>query len=373
MDSKIKLVFFHPYSHLGGADNSLRRLIENLNLNDFSITFLSLNRSYLKSILNKKIIFKRLNANRTIFSISELKKIVGEYEKNRKYKKIIVISNQNFANLAVSFAIKSNKKIKTIFVDRNHLDELDFNRNLTDKIKNLILKILIKFRYLKADQVIGISKKLSNDLSNYTNCSVKTIYSPSFDKTIIKKSKEKLNLSRKFNYILNVSRFSKRKDHQTTLKAFEIVTKKIKNLKLILIGYGPELKNIKLFAKELKISNKIIIIKKTYNPYKFMKRSKLVILTSVYEGFPNVLTEALTIGTPVITTNANAGASEIIMNGKGGDLIKIGDFKNLSKKIIDHFKFPNKLKNKTIFARKNLYRFETTRHSKIYTKLFKKI
>lgn len=373
MNSKIKLVFFHPYSHLGGADNSLRRLIENLDLNVFSITFVSLNKSYLKSILSKKIIFKRLNVSRTIFSILKFQKIVREYEENKKYKRVIVISNQNFANLVISFAIKSNKKVKTIFVDRNHLDELNFNKNLAEKIKNTMLKILIKIRYSKADQVVGICKKLSYDLSNYTNCRVKTIYSPSFDKTIIKKSKEKLNLPRKFDYIINVSRFSKRKDHYTTLKAFEIVTKKIKNLKLILIGYGSELEKIKLLAKKLKIYDKIIIIKKTYNPYKFMKRSKLLILTSVYEGFPNVLTEALTIGTPVIATNANAGASEIVMNGKGGDLIKIGDFKNLSKKIIDHFKFPNKLKNKTIFARKNLYRFETKRHSKIYTKLFKKI
>ena len=57
MRSKIKLVFFHPYSHLGGADNSLRRLIENLDLNKFSITFISLNKSYLKNILSDKVIF----------------------------------------------------------------------------------------------------------------------------------------------------------------------------------------------------------------------------------------------------------------------------------------------------------------------------
>ena len=47
-----------------------------------------------------------------------------------------------------------------------------------------------------------------------------------------------------------------------------------------------------------------------------MKKSDLLVLTSVYEGFPNVLVESLTIGTPVISTNANAGASEILLNGK---------------------------------------------------------
>ena len=51
MKQKIKLVFFHPYSYLGGADNSLRRLIEKLDTKLFSISFLSLNRSYLKKYL----------------------------------------------------------------------------------------------------------------------------------------------------------------------------------------------------------------------------------------------------------------------------------------------------------------------------------
>ncbi len=373
MNSKIKLVFFHPYSQVGGADNSLRRLIEKLNLNDFSITFLSLNKSYLKNILSKNITFKKLNAKRTIFSISELKKIVHKYERNEKYNKVIVISNQNFANLVVSFAIENNNKVKTIFVDRFHLDELSFHENFVDELKNRIIKILIKWRYSKANVVVGISKKLSNDLSDHINKKVKTIYSPSFDKSIIKKSNEKLSLSKKFKYIINVSRFSKEKDHFTTLNAFKLTCTKIKNLKLILVGHGPELSKIRLLAKELKIYNRVIIINKTQNPYKYIRKSELLILTSIYEGFPNVLNEALTIGTAVISSNANAGASEILLNGKGGDLIKIKDHKTLSKKIINHFRFPIRLQKKTIFAQKNLYRFETKRHCKIYTELFKKI
>ena len=57
MTGKIKLIFFHPYSYIGGADNSLRRLIENLNEKLFSITFLSLNKSYLRGLLSKNVEF----------------------------------------------------------------------------------------------------------------------------------------------------------------------------------------------------------------------------------------------------------------------------------------------------------------------------
>ena len=371
MSDKIKLIFFHPYSYLGGADNSLRRLIENLDNKTFSITFLSLNNSYLRKILSKKASFITLKANRTFHTIPELKSIIQKYEESHKFKKIILISNQNFANIIASFAIPNNSHIKTIFIDRNHLDELSFYKNFNDKIKKRLIKLLIKLRYSKANKVIGICKKLSDDLSKHINKKVITIYSPSFDKSIIKKSREKLNLSRRFKYIINVSRFSKEKDLSTTLKAFKLVLNKIKNLKLILIGYGPELKKIKSLAKELNIHNKILIINKSQNPYKYIRRSELLVLSSIYEGFPNVLNEALTIGRPVISTNSNSGASEILLNGKGGDLVKVKDYKNLSKKIIDHFKFPKKLQKKTIFAQKKLYRFETKRHCKIYTNLFK--
>ena len=68
MHKKIKLIFFHPYSYLGGADNSLRRLIENLDLNKFSITFISLNKSYLKNILINNIEEVGNYAIRIIFS-----------------------------------------------------------------------------------------------------------------------------------------------------------------------------------------------------------------------------------------------------------------------------------------------------------------
>ena len=373
MKKKIKLVFFHPYSYLGGADNSLFRLISNLNLDQFSITFISLNNSYLKNILDRRISFERIKVSRTIFSMIKFRKLIQSYNVNKKYEKVIIISNQNFANVITFFATFNIKDIKTILIDRNHIDELNFYNNYKEKFKKKLIKFLIKFTYPKADLIIGISAKLSKDLSVLTKTKVKTVYSPSFDRSIIEKAKQNINLSNKYRYIINVSRFSKRKDHETTLKAFQIVSNKIQKVKLILIGYGPEYKKIISMAKDLNIYNKMIIINKTYNPYSYIKRSKILISTSVYEGFPNVLVESLTIGTPVISTNMNAGASEILLNGKGGELIKIGDYDNLSKKIIFFLNSPKKLLDKTLFAQKNLYRFNNKIHAKIYSKIFKEI
>lgn len=372
MKKKIKLIFFHPYSYLGGADNSLQRLIKKLDLNKFSITFVSLNNSYLKKKLSKRINFKRLKVSRTIFAIPQLRNLIMS-SKSTDYKKIIIISNQNFANIISYFSSIHIDHVKRIFIDRNHIDELNFAKSFSEKLKKVIIKSLMKIVYPKVNQLIGVSNKLSKDLSIFVKTKVKTVYSPSFDKDILTKSKKPLNLNKKFKYIINVSRFSKRKDHQTTLKAFKIVAKCFNNIKLILIGYGEERENIIRNAKNLNIYNKIIIINKTDNPYSYIHKSKLLILTSIYEGFPNILVESLTIGTPVISTNMNSGASEILLNGKGGDLIKLGDHINLAKKIISFFNSPEELLKKKNIAKKKLYRFSTVSHAKIYTKIFEKI
>jgi len=373
MRKKIKLIFFHPYSDIGGADNSLYRLIKNLNLNDFSITFLSLNNSFLKKILNKKIQFIKLNASRSLFAINELRILLKKNINQNEYKKILLISNQNFANIIAIFSTLNINQVKTILIERNHLDELNFYNNIYDFLKKNFLKVLIKQLYIRANMVIGISKKLSRDLQHFTKKKVITVYNPSYDSDIHKKSKATTSLSNKYKYIINISRFTKRKDHTTTLKAFKMASEVLKNIRLLLIGYGPELENIITISKNLGIYNKIKIIKKCHNPFPFLRKSHLLILTSRYEGFGNVLVEALTLGVPVISTNCKSGPSEILLNGKGGELISIGDYNNLSKKIIKHFKKPKKLINKTIFAKKHLQRFEIKKHSKVYSDIFKKI
>ena len=370
---KIKIIIFHPYSYIGGADNSLKKLIEQLDTRLFSVTFISLNESFLKKKLKKKVKFIRIKSKRTFFSINKFRRIVKNIYISKNYKKVIVVSNQNFANIISFFSLINLKNIKKIFIDRNHLDELSYSKNIIEKLKKIIIKILVRIIYKNADLVVGISKKLSLDLSNFCNIKVKTIYSPGYDKSILEKANKKINLNKKFKYIINVSRFTKRKDHYTTLKGFKLASDRIKNLKLILIGYGPEYNNILSISRNLNIRKKVIIFKKLNNPYPYIKNSDLLILSSTYEGMGNILVEAITLGTPIISSNCNSGPSEILLNGKGGDLFKVSDYIELSKKIIKHFNNIKLLKKKNKYAQKKLFRFDINNHAKIYSKIFHKL
>ena len=138
---KTKLIIFHPYSSLGGADKNLYRLINNLNLKKFSITFISLNKSVLKKQLSKKINFINLKASRTLYVIFELRKILNKHiEEQYNYEKIILLSNQNFANVLCPIILFGNKQFKSILIERNHLDEFKHSNNLTEYVKKIFLR-----------------------------------------------------------------------------------------------------------------------------------------------------------------------------------------------------------------------------------------
>jgi Glycosyltransferase len=101
---------------------------------------------------------------------------------------------------------------------------------------------------------------------------------------------------------------------------------------------------------------KIINFKK--NPYPYIKKSDLFILSSNFEGLPNVLLEAIALNKFVISSNCPTGPSEILDNGKGGLLFKVGNHEELSKKIIYALKNKKKCNKKLSFARKRLSRFD---------------
>ncbi len=373
---KTKLIIFHPYSKLGGADKSLYRLINNIDIKKFSITFVSLNKSVLKNKLNKKINFISLNASRSLFVVFMLRKIINKFQNRSNYfKDIILISNQNFANIIAFFASINLNKIKKIFIERNHLDELNYYDGFFNFFKKKIIKILMKISYKKANKIIAISKELSKDLSKYIDKPVQTIYSPSYDKDIFKlqNKKVKFNFNKNNCYLINVSRFSEYKGQMDILKATNELFAKYQNLKLILIGYGEYKKNLLNFIKDNNLDKKVFIIDNCSNPYPYIKKSNLFIFASSYEGFPNVLVEALMLNTPVISSKCKSGPSEILMNGKGGDLYQTKNYKQLKVMIENFIKNSKKFKKKMKFGKKKLWKFSLARHIKIYNKVLSKI
>ena len=360
---KIKLYIFHPYSRIGGADLSLSRLINNLDKRKYSITFITLEKPSISLYLKSKIEIYIIKKKRAIYSIFELRNIVKT--NTNQYSKIIFISNQHFANIISVMALCGIKTAKLILIERNNPIELDYS----DKLKDKIIKILIKITYRFSDSIISISKELGKDLEKLCNKKVTTIYNPSFDKNIFKLATKKI-IKKNSKIILNVARFEKQKNHIMLLESFKDI-QDIVDAKLLLVGYGSEKKKIIEYIKRNNLKKRVILISNNKNVYNYYKIADLFVLSSIYEGFGNVLIEAGMFKVPIISTNCKSGPKEILKNGEYGDLVNIGDNKTMSKLIIKNLKKSDK--NKISKMYQSLKIFNIKNHILQYEKIFKKI
>ena len=111
----------------------------------------------------------------------------------------------------------------------------------------------------------------------------------------------------------------------------------------------------------------------TSDPNNVLKKSKIFILNSIFEGCSNALIEALNNNNIVLCSKSPGGNSEIILNGKGGNFFKTNDYNDLSEKILMVMKNQKKYFKKTLFAKKFLNRFTYYNNFYKYDKLFKKI
>ena len=94
------------------------------------------------------------------------------------------------------------------------------------------------------------------------------------------------------------------------------------------------------------------------NPYPFIKKSNIFILSSKYEGLPNSLLEAIVLNKPVVSSNCHSGPNEILDKGRGGLLFSVGDYKSLANKIERCIKSKNQMAQNRKHAHKRLNRFD---------------
>ncbi len=375
MHHKTLIICLHPYSDIGGATNKIIQTLNSLNKRNYEIIYIYIKKNF-KLNLNSNIKVIKLKNKRMLFSFFEIRKILSNYH-NKEFNKKIFISNQNYANSLSYFLLKNFKEFKSILIERNHLDELYYYNSVQDYLKKNIIKILMKLTYKNASIIIGNTKKLSNDLSAFVNSNVKMIYSPTNSKEIIKLSKvykpKNIKKNSKKVRLLSVSRFTKRKDLITLLKAFRIISQKYKNIELILIGYGPELNNIKNYIQEKKLNKKVFLLPFKKNPYPYFLISDLYIMPSLYEGCPNSIIESLVLDLPVISSNCNSGPDEILLKGRGGFIFEKKNFEELADKVDLYMKKKSIFKKKLNLAKTKIFRFEEKKVISEYLNLFKEI
>lgn len=128
--------------------------------------------------------------------------------------------------------------------------------------------------------------------------------------------------------------FIRQKDQPTLLNAFAEILKS-RPAKLIVLGEGPDKARLTDLARQLGIHRSVDFVGFQTNPFAFMARAQVFVLSSAFEGLPTVLIEAMACGVPVVATDCPSGPREILEGGKWGRLVPVGDWRSLARSILE--------------------------------------
>lgn len=139
--------------------------------------------------------------------------------------------------------------------------------------------------------------------------------------------------------IMGVGRLGRAKDFPTLLKAFALLRKR-RVARLLILGQGRQRERLELLSQELGIAEDVCLTGFVNNPYAHLARAKLFVLSSLWEGCPNALIEALALGTPVVATDCPSGPREILADGRYGALVAPGDAEALAAAMVQTLDHP---------------------------------
>lgn len=246
-----------------------------------------------------------------------------------------VLSALTHMNIMTIWARRlAGSQVRLVVSERSHLST---TLNNEAGLKYRIVPPLVRATYGSADGVVAVSEGVAMDLraiSGLPASHITTIYNPLDRESIAASSREPLS-DDAFEqddrpFVVTAGRLTPQKDHTTLLKAFARLRDKM-DIRLVILGKGPEEDRLRIMIAELGLEHHVVMKGFVANPFAWMKRASLFVLSSRYEGLPGALMQAMACGTPVVSTDCPSGPSEILEGGKWGELVEVGDDATLSE------------------------------------------
>lgn len=360
MDVKKKILFIVPSLIGGGAERIISIIFNFLNRKKFEpiLVLLKNEGPYLEDI-PKDIQIIDLQATQARYAIIKIIRTI------KQVKPDIVFSTLGYLNILIAM-IKPFLSKNIVFIARE--SNTVSVQNKQEKYP-VLFDLLYKVFYNNFDQIISQSDYMKKDLIDNYNImkdKIEVIHNPvniTKIETLANKSMTNFYKNDKFN-LLTVGRLDYQKGYDLLIEAMSKLDKKFH---LTILGEGKDDTKLEQLAKSFDIEDNITFAGFQSNPYIYMIHADLLILSSRYEGLPNVVLEANACGTPVVAFNCPGGTGEIIENGVNGFLCECGNIDELIKKINKAY-LHNFDKNKIKRLIKNKYDANTI--IKHYEKIF---
>jgi glycosyltransferase involved in cell wall biosynthesis len=177
-----------------------------------------------------------------------------------------------------------------------------------------------KWVYNKADIVCSVSNVIAEEAENVFNidrAKSRVLYNPYDINYINEKAKElvtDVDVIGKGPLIISVGRLVNQKGYNHLIKSFLIVLKEFPEAQLMIIGHGEKESELIQLISDLDIEKHVLLMGGQDNPYKYMRIADLYVLSSITEGFPNAMVEAMSVGLPVVAVDCKSGPREILSN-----------------------------------------------------------
>ena len=317
----------------GGAEGVCVNLANSFAKNGWNVDLVLLNKHdevFLNS-LSHRVNLIILNISRARYSMMS---ILSYIQKNKI--KTVLVFNYELTVIIVILRIIFRLNIKIISRNINIL-----SRKMDQMIKQnfwtkYIVKNLIKYFFCKSDHIVNQCEAMRNDLISYfpqIKNKTSIIYNPLSANISNYIKNHDLKIIKKKNYLVCVGRLEKQKAFHYAIEIFSKLVKEFPLLRLKIVGKGSLESKLRQKAIDCKVANKVDFegYQKNIIPYYLYANGTM--LTSIYEGYPNILIESLAMNTPVISFDCPSGPGEIIQNGKNGFLVNYLDLEDFKKKI----------------------------------------
>lgn len=319
-NTRIRIALFCPSLRGGGAERVMVQLANEFVKQDLDVDLVLANAEgeYFSEV-SKKVNVVDLKSHRVLASLPGLIRYL------RLSKPTMMISTLDYANVIAVWA-KLLSRSKT----RLYLREDSVVNPEIMSFKGKVAFKMMSSTYSKSDGVIAISSGVKESLLSHIDIKsdiVKVIYNPVINDDIYKLAKEEIDhpwFKEPGKVVLSVGRLVIEKDYETLLRSFSKVVEN-QDAKLIILGEGGEREKLEKLIQSLGIERYVDLMGFVTNPFKYMFRSNLFVLSSMQEGLGNVLIEAMALGTRVIATKCPGGPSEVLENGRWGTLVPVGD------------------------------------------------
>jgi len=267
-----------------------------------------------------------LGTGRVWKSIGALARYIDE---QRPQAVIAALPNANTA--AVLARLRARHRPWVILTEHNHVSA---NRSRMALPAIRLAYWMMPLTYRWADTLVGVSDGVSESLARAAwvrRARVRTLYNPIVDHAAIE-AEAGMDPDHPWladpepgvATLLAVGRLTEQKDYPTLLRAVARLRER-QAARLVILGEGPQREAIERLRSELGLDDCVALPGFSDRVFAAMHRASLLVLGSRWEGFGNVLVEAMACGTPVVSSDCPSGPSEILENGRHGRLVPPGD------------------------------------------------